>query len=279
MLVDAELERLAGSRFSAPCGLDRACADALLSPGKRVRPILLLLTAELFRVPAARGLGLGVIVETVHAASLVLDDLPSMDDAETRRGRAAIHRVYGEAVAILAAFRLLSVAHAALPAALEQAGVPRARRTGEITALADVVGRLCRGQELDLEAAAVTVEDLEAIHAAKTGALFELAVRWGALTGRPSAGEEAAVLAFARNLGLAFQVVDDVLDVTGDPETMGKPTGKDARRVTFTDLLGVEGARRLARELVQAAVESLEPFGKAALPLKALAARMVDRVA
>ena len=277
--MDGELGRLAAARFGEPCALDRACTEALLSPGKRVRPILLLLVGELFRVPPERGLGLGAVIESVHTASLILDDLPSMDDAATRRGRPALHRVHGEAVAILAAFRLLSVAHAALPAALERAGVPRARRTGEVTALAGVVERLCRGQELDLAARATTVDELETIHASKTGALFELAVRWGALAGRPSAGEEAAVLAYARNLGLAFQVVDDVLDAVGDPEVMGKPAGKDAGRVTFVGLLGVEGARKLARELVEAAVAALEPFGPGAGPLAALARGVVDRAA
>lgn len=238
-----------------------------------------MLVGELFRVAPERCLGLGSVVEAVHTASLILDDLPSMDDAATRRGRPALHRVHGEAVAILAAFRLLSLAHAELPGALERAGVPRARRTGEATALAGVVEQLCRGQELDLAAEATTVEELEAIHASKTGALFELAARWGALAGRPSAGEEAAVLGYARNLGLAFQVVDDVLDAVGDPEAMGKPTGKDAGRVTFVDLLGVGGARRLARELVGAAAASLEPFGAGAGPLAALARGVVDRVA
>ncbi len=277
--MDGELEGVVRSQFSGGSRLDRACRDAVLSPGKRVRPILLALVGELFRTPPERGLGLGVVVELVHTASLILDDLPCMDDAATRRGRPALHVAHGEATAILAAFNLLSVAHGMLPAAMERARVPRARRSGEDRALAAVVGRLCRGQELDLAAAATTVEELERIHASKTGALFELAARWGALTGRPSAAEEEAVLGYARNLGLAFQVVDDVLDVAGDAASLGKPTGQDEGRVTFVRLLGVDGSRRLARELVQAAVGSLGRFGHRAEPLISLAEEVVRRAA
>ncbi len=267
------------SQFPDESELGRACRDAVLSPGKRVRPILLALVGELFKAPPERGLGLGAVVELVHTASLILDDLPCMDDAATRRGRPALHVVYGEATAILAAFNLLSVAHGLLPAALERARVPRARRSGEDRALAEVVGRLCRGQELDLAASATSVEELEQVHASKTGALFELAARWGALAGRPSAAEEEAVLDYARNLGLAFQVVDDVLDVEGDPGSLGKPTGQDEGRVTFVRLLGVEGSRRLARELTQAAVGSLQIFGRRAHRLVALAEEVVRRAA
>ncbi len=273
--VDAELAGL----FAGTGGgrLERAAREAVLSPGKRVRPILVLLVGRLFGVPGERLLGLGAVVEMVHAASLVLDDLPSMDDADTRRGRPALHRVYGEAVAILAAFALLSRAHGELPAALARAGVRRRRWPGIQEELAAVVSELCRGQDLDLAGSAASVEELEEVHAAKTGALFVLAARWGAYAGNPSAGEQEAVEAFARNLGLAFQVVDDVLDAAGDARTMGKPTGQDEGRVTFVDLLGVEGARRLAAELGTTAVEALEPFGRRAAELRALAGQVVDR--
>ncbi len=215
-LVNGELERHARLHFPEAVDLDSACRHALLAPGKRVRPVLLALVAELFRVPADRVVPLGTVVELVHCASLVLDDLPSMDDADTRRGLPSLHRAFGESTAILAAFRLLSLAHGILPQALESARVPRARRAGEERTLAAVVGRLCQGQQLDLAADASNVDELEHVHASKTGALFELAARWGALAGRPSAAEEEAVLDYARNLGLAFQVVDDVLDVIGD---------------------------------------------------------------
>jgi len=272
--VDRELGSMAAGGTGA---LDRACADALLSPGKRIRPILMLLTGRLFDVPAERLLRLGGVVESVHAASLVLDDLPSMDDADTRRGRPSLHRVYGEAVAILAAFHLLSRAHAELPHGLALAKVPRRRWVAVQEELAGVVQDLCEGQVRDLAGEAAGVEDLEALHARKTGALFVLAARWGAYAGRPSAGEQGAVEAFARNLGLAFQVVDDILDAEGDPEALGKPVGQDSGRVTFVNLLGVAGSRRLAGQLVETAVEELEVFGRRGATLRALAREVVER--
>ncbi len=273
--VDAELRSLAVGRGGP---LENACADALLSPGKRVRPVLMLLSGQLFGVPGSRLLRLGCVVETVHAASLVLDDLPSMDDADLRRGQPSLHRVYGEAVAILAAFHLLSRAHAELPHGLALARVPRRRWIAVQEELAAVVQELCEGQVRDLAGDATSVEDLEAVHAGKTGALFVLAARWGAYAGRPSAGEQEAVEAFARNVGLAFQVVDDILDAEGDPQTMGKPVGQDRGRVTFVDLLGIEGSRRLAGELVETAAAELEIFGRRGQPLRTLARGVIDRV-
>lgn len=272
--VDGELRSMAASGDSV---LDRACADALLSPGKRVRPILMLLTGRLFGVPGVRLLRLGAVVESVHAASLVLDDLPCMDDADTRRGRPSLHRAHGEAVAILAAFHLLSRAHAELPGGLALAKVPRRRWVAIQEELAGVVQDLCEGQVRDLAGEAVGVEDLEEVHARKTGALFVLAARWGAYAGRPSAGEQAAVEAFARNLGLAFQVVDDILDAEGDPEVLGKPVGQDSGRVTFVDVLGIAGARRLAEQLVETAAAELGIFGGRARELLELAQGVVRR--
>jgi len=273
--VDGEL-RLLAAGGEAP--LDRACAEAVLSPGKRVRPILMLLSGQLFGVPTPRLLRLGCVVESVHAASLVLDDLPSMDNSPLRRGRPALHVVHGEAVAILAAFRLLSRAHAELPHGLALARVPRRRWVAIQEELAGVVGELCQGQVRDLAGEARSVEDLEAVHAGKTGALFVLAARWGAYAGRPSAGEQAAVEAFARNVGLAFQVIDDILDAEGDPEAMGKPVGQDIGRVTFVDLLGIEGSRQLARELVETAMAELGIFGRRGEALRALAQGVIARV-
>lgn len=257
--------------------LAQATRQALLSPGKRVRPILMLLVGRLYRVPSERLLDLSLVVELLHAASLALDDLPSMDDAETRRGQPSLHRRYGEAAAILAAFELLSLAHAFLPSALQRARIPRRRWIEAEVELASVVDSLCQGQTLDLAGAATSVEDLERVHARKTGALFELSARWGAYAGRATATEQGAVEEFARNLGLAFQVVDDVLDVSGDPNRLGKPIGQDAGRVTFVDVLGLDGARRLARELATTAADALDLFAERGAVLRAFAERVVSR--
>lgn len=274
--VEETLRSVAGDGGAA-AGVDAAWREALLSSGKRVRPILMLLVGGMFAVPRRRVLPLAVIVEMVHAASLVLDDLPSMDNADTRRGRPSLHRTYGEAVATLAAFELLSRAHAQLPGACAAARLSRRRWADLQRELTVVVQRLCRGQELDLAGAAGTVEELEQVHAQKTGSLFVLSARWGALAGRPSTLELDAVEDYARNLGLAFQVMDDILDCVGEADRLGKPVGQDLSRATFVDLLGLDGARRLADELAATAVESLGPFRRRAAVLETLAREVVTR--
>ncbi len=272
-----EMLRSVAEREVAAGNVDAAWREALLSPGKRVRPILMLLVGGMFAAPRQRVLQLAVIVEMIHAASLVLDDLPCMDDADTRRGRPSLHRTYGEAVATLAAFELLSRAHSRLPAACAAARLPRRRWAAIGEELALVVQQLCRGQELDLAGAAKTVEELERIHAQKTGALFVLSARWSALAGRPSAVELRAVEDYARNLGLAFQVMDDVLDCVGDADRLGKPIGQDVSRTTFVDLLGLDGARRLAGELATTAICSLGTFRQRGAVLETLAREVVAR--
>lgn len=275
--VDAALGGWAGTRLPSHDVLGAAMREALLSPGKRVRPVLTLLVGRLYRTGPDRLIDLALIPEVVHAASLVLDDLPSMDDAPVRRGRPSLHAKYGEATAILAAFNLLSRAHASLPGALVRARIPKRRLFEAQRELDIVIDSLCRAQVRDLEGSASTVEELEEIHAGKTGTLFVLAASWGALAGHATEVERRAIEAFARNLGLAFQVVDDILDVTGRPERLGKPVGKDAGRVTFVDLVGVEGARRLARDLAATAAGALDLFGERAATLRTFAGGVVSR--
>jgi len=275
--VDLALSGWADREIASEDELGRAVREALLSPGKRVRPVLMLLVGELFATPPDRLLDLALIVEMVHAASLVLDDLPSMDDAPLRRGRPSLHRAFGEATAILAAFDLLNRAHAFLPAALEKARIPRRLAQTAGRQMAATVTSLCAGQILDLAGAAATVEELERVHAGKTGALFVLSAGWGAMAGRATRAERDAVEDFARNLGLAFQVVDDALDASAPSARLGKPTGQDAGKVTFVDLLGLEGSRRLARELADTAVTALAGFGRRAETLCSFAREVIER--
>lgn len=247
----------------------------LLAPSKRVRAVLVLLSAELCG-SSAKAMPAACAVEAIHAASLILDDLPSMDDAPLRRGRPSAHIQFGEAVAILAAFGLLNEAYGHLARAYDP---PLAAR---ITALyADAVGLdgLVAGQAEDVLATghALTFDTLERIHRRKTGVLFSAAATAGALSAGGSDAEVAALTAYAKNLGLAFQIVDDLLDVTGTPEETGKATKRDARKTTFVSFSGVDGARELALELCRTATGALAPFGRRADALAALADFVAQR--
>ena len=222
-------------------------------------------------------MAVAVAVEYVHAASLVLDDLPSMDDARRRRGRPAVHLLHGVATAELAAVALLARAFEILALAEGFSAAARARIVGELAGAVGAAG-CCAGQAADLTAEPRTMglDDLEAIHAQKTGALFVAAVRGGALAG--SAGERtlSALTLYARNLGLAFQITDDLLDLEGDPQAMGKDTGRDAHRANFATILGPESSHRLVHELLDAAVQAL-PGGARSAVLADLARVVRDR--
>ncbi len=279
-LVDGRLAELVPSREDAD-GLARAMHAAVMSPGKRLRPALVFLAAEMFGRDARQLADVGCAVELVHAASLVLDDLPSMDDAPTRRGQPAVHVAFGESTAILAAFALLARAETVLSHGLTSAGVAPAHREDLLRSFADVVESLCRGQMLDLQLGDTDadLDRLESIHARKTGALFELAVRLGGACASRLGSGLMPLLSYARNLGLAFQVSDDLLDAEGDPAHMGKPAGRDAAlgRSTFVSVFGADGARTLCADLTHAAREALAPLGGRAVQLLALADYVRDR--
>jgi geranylgeranyl diphosphate synthase type II len=256
--------------------VERAMAYTTLAPSKQVRAVLALLCAELCRGQAERAVPAAAAIEMVHAASLILDDLPSMDDAPLRRGRRANHLAFGEAVAILAAFGLLNLAYGEIARAYEPAVASRI--TG---LLSDAVGPagLIGGQALDLRAVdqQISFETLERIHRGKTGALFVAAAAAGAITAGAAAEPVAALAAYAKNLGLAFQIIDDLLDVAGDPALTGKVVRADARKTTFVSFSGVDGARQLAAELCQTADRSLAPFGARADRLRELSAFVAAR--
>lgn len=284
--VDARLPVLLEGASSAPAPaaagdtLPGAARDALLSPGKRVRPGLVFLSGELFGAPEERLLDPACAVEMIHAASLALDDLPSMDDATTRRGRPALHAAHGEDLAILASITLVVRAFGVLA----DAGLasPRPETALDLVSrLADATGLLglASGQALDLRTPEreASFDRLETIHARKTGALFVASAEFGAVLGGAREKELAAVRSYARNVGLAFQIVDDLLE-RQDPAR----TGKHARRApapTFARHVGEDGARRLVGELTLHAVEALEPFGAKAALLREFAALLGARTA
>jgi geranylgeranyl diphosphate synthase type II len=269
-----------------PCGSAATLYDAmrysLLAGGKRLRPVLALASCEAVGGKAEDALGLACAVEMIHTYSLIHDDLPCMDDDDFRRGRPTSHKVYGEAVAVLAGDALLTDAFKVLASSSPRSVLPAAI-IETITELANAAGSagMVGGQVIDLlgEGKPKTIEQLEELHGKKTGALFLAAVRGGARMGGASDAEIESLDAYARALGLAFQVVDDLLDVQGSADQMGKRTQKDQARgkATYPAILGIERSVDLARELERRAHGALASFGERGGPLRHIATFVVER--
>ena len=219
-----------------------------------------------------------VAVEFLHAASLVLDDLPSMDDAPRRRGLPALHLSWGVATAELASVSLLARAFEVVASDEALSRALASRILGELARAVGAEG-CCAGQAADLAAdpTRLALDDLESIHARKTGALFVAAVRGGALAGGAGERTLSALTLYARNLGLAFQITDDLLDHEGDPESMGKNPAREGHRANFASVLGTDSAHRLVDELLASAVEALQPIGRRSEVLADLARVVRDR--
>lgn len=282
--TDAILERWARRlELEMPGTLGQAMAYALRSPGKRVRPALVMAAYRACGGTSDAIAGIAAAVETVHTYSLVHDDLPCMDDDDLRRGRPTTHREFDVVTATRVGFLLVPVAVRVL---VESGGtiglsdLETGALAAELLAAGGITG-MVGGQWLDLEAEgrAVPLEELRAVHRGKTGALIEASCVLGALAARASAPQQEAVRAFGREIGLAFQVADDVLDATATSEVLGKTAGKDAAvaKSTYVQLLGVEGARAAAAQHAEAAVNSLERSGVPADTLAALARYIVSR--
>lgn len=265
-----------------PPELGRAIDYSLLAGGKRLRPILALAGAEAVGQDASIALPVACALEMIHTYSLIHDDLPAMDNDDFRRGRPTNHKVHGEALAILAGDGLLTDAFLVAARAADR-GVPAAQVLAALVELARAAGSagMVGGQVIDVAATGQRVEltALQHIHALKTGALLAASVRAGALLGGADAAALAGLGRYGQALGLAFQIVDDVLDVTADLATLGKDPGsdKEAGKTTYADLLGVDGARRRAQELMAEGIAALDPLGAAAEPLRALGRYTVER--
>jgi geranylgeranyl diphosphate synthase type II len=264
-LIEDELDRLVPSLGTTPAVLHEAMRYTLLAPGKRLRGVLVLAVAELLRGDPEHALGPACAVEMTHAASLILDDLPAMDGGKIRRGKPTLHLEVGEANAILAAVALLNYSFEIIQ---RSQGLREKARREITTRLAGAVGAggLIGGQIVDLAATGqeLDLERLEYIHSHKTGALFIAAVQSGGVIGGAGRQELDALGRYAKNLGLAFQITDDLLDYSGDPAVIGKDTGQDRDRTTFVDLCGIDGSRRLVDELIEASKAALTDFGKRA---------------
>jgi geranylgeranyl diphosphate synthase type II len=254
---------------------------SLLAGGKRLRPILCLAACELAGGDASQALPTAVALEMIHTMSLIHDDLPAMDDDDLRRGRPTNHKVYGEAVAILAGDALLTRAFEMV--ALRSPDVPAERLlrvVGELSLVAGAPG-LVGGQVVDLESEGkeVDLETLEYIHLHKTGALLSACVITGAMIGGADDALIKALRIYARGIGLAFQIIDDILDITASSEVLGKTAGKDliADKTTYPKLLGLEESRHRADALVNEAKQALQPWAEKAVPLLALADFITSR--
>jgi len=268
---------------AVPAKLHEAMRYALLGGGKRVRPLLVYAAGALFDADAATLSRAAAAVEMIHAYSLVHDDMPCMDDDALRRGKPTVHIAYDEATALLVGDALQSQAFLVLS---EATGVPASRLVAMLRLLAHASGSagMCGGQAIDLDSVGIslTLEQLEQMHQLKTGALLRAAVILGALAGKDlDQAELAALNTYARAIGLAFQVVDDVLDATADSATLGKTAGKDAadNKPTYVSILGLEPSRALAQTLRLDAHAALAPFGDKALRLRELADLIVQRKA
>lgn len=280
--VEERLAALSAPEPDEPPRLTEAVRHALFNGGKRVRPLLALLAARTFGGKPSGPLDLACAVEMVHASSLILDDLPCMDDSALRRGKPALHKAFGEDVALLAAYALLSGAFRA--AARAAARLPQERYPAEryVEELAGAIGTagLVGGQYLDLHPpAAADFAALEYIHSHKTGALFIAAARLGAMAAQARPADLEAVTLYAKNLGLAFQIQDDLLDARGTAETLGKPVGQDAAKVTFFSLMGEQGCRKALDELIASSLRNLRPLRDSAPLLEKFARFIAERKA
>jgi geranylgeranyl diphosphate synthase type II len=283
-LVEARLAWHLEQCAGAPATLREAMAYSLLAGGKRLRPILALAACDAVGGRDEQAIDAGCAVELIHTYSLIHDDLPAMDDDDFRRGRPTSHKKFGEAMAILAGDALVTEAFRV--AAHERAGreAQVAEVVFELARAAGAVG-MVGGQVIDIEATGkpIDVAALERLHRAKTGELLLVSVRAGARLGSadPMNNNDALerLSIYGRALGLAFQIVDDVLDVTADLATLGKDPGSDreAGKTTFVDLLGVDGARARAGQVMDEGVAALAPLGARAEALRALARYTLER--
>ncbi len=279
-LVDAALDR--SIQVEYPEKIYQAMRYSLMAGGKRVRPILCLASCEMVGGTIDMAMPTACALEMVHTMSLIHDDLPAMDNDDYRRGKLTNHKVYGENIAILAGDGLLTYAFEFIASKTENVPAERVLKVitqfGRAFGAAGVVG----GQVVDIESEGkpdISLETLHYIHTHKTGALLEACVLCGALLAGASEETVQRLSRFAQNIGLAFQIIDDILDITQTQEQLGKSAGKDlqAQKATYPSLLGLEESKRQAGQLVDEAKAQLAPFGKSAIPLCAIADFITSR--
>ena len=279
-LVDAELDRLPPPETTPPATIHRAMRYSLFAGGKRIRPVLCLEAARTVAGEVEGAVTAACPLELIHTYSLIHDDLPALDNDDYRRGKLTNHKVFGDAMAILAGDALLTLAFqvlAELPAPADR----KVRLMAELATASGTVGGMIGGQVADLEGEGKPPDAalLESIHRAKTGALLRASLRMGAIYAGASEAQYAALSCYGEHIGLAFQIVDDILDVEESSEALGKTAGKDAaqHKITFPAVYGLEVSRTMAEAECARAHQVLEPFGERAARLHELADLIVRR--
>ncbi len=277
--VDEALDAYTRYGPDCPGELTAAIRHSLLAPAKRLRPLLVLMACEACGCNCGEALAAACAVEMVHTYSLIHDDLPAMDDDDLRRGLPSCHAKFGEATAILAGDALLAQAFEVVAKDVRPAAIA-AQCCGELAAAAGACN-LVGGQQDDLDAefADLGLDELERIHRRKTGAMIRVSLRLGGTVGGANEEQLAALDVYGEKLGLAFQIVDDLLDLEGNESSLGKRARKDSEsgKLTFPAVLGVEESRRRAEELVAQASEAVAPLGLRSAPLQAMARFVLER--
>jgi geranylgeranyl diphosphate synthase, type II len=279
--IEESLNRLLPSAEARPAQLHEAIRYSVLAPGKRLRPTLVLAGAEAVGGKAEDVMPTACALECIHAFSLIHDDLPCMDNDDFRRGRLTNHKVYGEALALLAGDALLALAFQLIADNVTTAPADRVLPTLRLVAEASGTWGMVGGQVVDMDSQGqeVSAETLRYIHEHKTGALLTASVLAGATLAGASPQQADPLRRYGGHIGLAFQIADDILDVTGDEALLGKPVGSDQERdkATYPRLYGLDESRKRASAEVDAAVETLRPFGPQGEPLRAIARYIVER--
>jgi geranylgeranyl diphosphate synthase type II len=279
-LIEEALARLLPSEDTPPVSIHRAMRYSVAAGGKRIRPILCVEAARLFSANVTGAVEAGCALEFIHTYSLIHDDLPALDNDDLRRGKPTNHKVFGEAIAILAGDALLTLAFQTLANAPLDAA-RRVRALSEVSAAAGTVNGMVGGQVADIEAERKPVDKagLEYIHRSKTAALIRASIVTGAIAGGALDDDVERLRRFGENIGWAFQVVDDILDVEESSAALGKTAGKDQaqQKATYPSLYGLEKSREIASELSARAIGELDAYGERGANLRALGEFLVAR--
>ena len=283
-LVDTALDSILPREDTPPVSLHKSMRYSVFAGGKRIRPILMLAACEAVGGDIERSMPAACAMEMIHTYSLIHDDLPAMDDDDFRRGNPTNHKVFGEAIAILAGDALLTQAFIALSSFSYPDRIPSATLLAVINEIGHCAGShgMVGGQVVDMESEGKTDIDLptvQYIHTHKTGALIKASVKSGALIGNADVKELAALTRYGEVVGLAFQIADDILDIEGTTEQIGKDAGSDEARgkATYPAVVGLADSKKRAEELVDLALESLSDFDEKAEPLREIARYIVAR--